>query len=237
MKSTAPALSGGLALLRALESGPASLEVLAGSCGLAKATALRLLRTLAGEGLAEQGADRRWRGLARIETGTADTQARRKACLEDLARRSRRIVEVYRVDGETAVLEDRCEPPDCAVTLRAGIGYVRDRSEVEAVAQCLRAFGGPSRSKAKAWVWRDRREAPLTARQLKDLVAACLAEGIGRDVEANSFGVRRCAVPIRNGGRLVAILALAAPGGWRADEEQALAALLRRTATLLESLP
>jgi DNA-binding IclR family transcriptional regulator len=219
----APALSRGLAVLGLLGAGaPTALEDLARAAKLPKPSVLRLLRTLQAMGAADrEPGGKRWLALARlapIAEAPSTLRARASAALDRLCADSAQIVELYALESDGMRMIDRREPAGCEVTLRAQIGFLRDRGEVEAVNQIALAHGAAPIGDDH-WHYRDGRTVTIAQRKVRALVGLVASRGWAADIEANANGVRRVAAPILGtDGRLEGIIAVAALGPSTAAE-------------------
>ncbi len=216
-QDAAPALSRGLALLRLLDGDVlATLEDLARSAKLPKASALRLLRALQAAGLiAREPEGKRWRASARIvriAEGDTVLLARHTADLDHLCAATGQVVELYVLVADGMRMLDRREPARAGIALRAQIGFLRDFVELEAVAQIGLAHRAVRVGRGH-WCYRDGLKQPLTAQSAAAVVALARARGWASDLAANAYGVRRVAVPLLDGsGKLSGALAIAAVG-------------------------
>lgn len=215
MKSPAPALTRGLALLAWLNrEGSAPLERIAAALGWPKASVLRLLRSLAAAGAAGRDTDgRRWRALAVIAPITArDLRLRAEPAAARLAATAGHTAEVWAWQDGRLLLTQRCEPEGSELAVRARIGFVRHLDELEACVQCALAWGGLRRP-APATAFREGRPVRVPAAQAKSLLAQVQTRGAAADLGCNANGVRRFAAPIRAAdGALVGVMALACAG-------------------------
>ncbi len=217
----APALGRGVALLRFLErEGVCTLDALARAHGWPKPSVLRLLRSLALAGLVAQDAESRcWQALMHLVPSQGPEhllRARAAGILPALAERLGHTVELYRYTGVNMEMIERAEPEAGGVIVRARIGFVRTFDEAEAVTLVAAAWAeAPSRWRRWQWL-RDAdgpRRVELDDRAFAALVHTVAATGSAWDADINEWGVRRCAVPVRDGdGRLIGALAAALTG-------------------------
>jgi DNA-binding IclR family transcriptional regulator len=212
----APALARGLAVLGLLGTEPIPLEDLARSVKLPKPSVLRLLLTLQAMGAADrEPGGKRWRALARIAS-IADSsnalRARSSGALHQLCADSGQIAELYALEAGGMRMIDRREPAGCEVTLRAQVGFLRDRGEVEAVNQIVLAHDA-TRIGADHWHYRDGRNVAIAQRKVRALAGLVASRGWAADIEPNSNGVRRVAAPLLGAsGKLEGAIAVAALG-------------------------
>jgi len=236
LSDPAPALGRGLAILKILATGvDHRLEDIALATRLPKASALRLLRSLAGAGAAMQTPDRRWRALCRITSCDSPHHhllQRISSQLAELALSCNRITECWLCDPQVLRLHARVDPPHCDISLKAGIGFVRTADEIEATVQIAMAWNHvrPSR---KHWHWRSGTRALIGPQALVRLITQVRKQGTASDLDTNINGVRRLAAPILMNDRLIAVLAIAVLGHVDARDERQLRAFLASAAQSL----
>jgi len=210
----APALSRGLAVLRALApDGPQTLEQLARASGWPKSSLLRLLRSLAAFGAVRRDpATKRYHALLTLTPlGDAGPGLLEQAApaLDALCSAAGQTTELYAWGDGALTMIDRREPEAALVSVRARIGFQRDLSELEALSQVVHAFGGKRRLPARPWAWRRGRRADLNAATAEKAVADAKRKGVGIDLGVNDYGIRRYAAPLLSGDNLRGELAIA----------------------------
>jgi len=210
----APALSRGLAVLRALATdGPQTLEQLAHASGWPKSSLLRLLRSLAAFGAVRRDAStKRYHALLTLAPlGDAGPGLLEQAApvLDGLCAETAQTTELYAWGDGALTMIDRREPEDALVSVRARIGWRRDLSELEALSQVVHAFDASVKLAGKPWAWRGGRRSALSRTAARQAVAEAKRRGVGIDLGVNEYGIRRYAAPLLAGDRLRGVLALA----------------------------
>jgi DNA-binding IclR family transcriptional regulator len=212
----APALERGIQILRLLEHGDAkSLDFIASSTGIPKASAIRLLQTLADADLVGRTPDRTYRARARLVplgNGRSEFVRRVAEALGELARQTRQTAEWYVPSEQGMVLVQRREPEAQQVHVVARIGFVRGwYGELDAVSAAANAFAGRDLGACTGfWVYDENGEhRALSAREARERVDEALGEGMSRDRTYNTNGVRRAAAAVVRDGALAGVLALA----------------------------
>lgn len=210
----APALSRGLAILAALgEQGPLSLESLAGSLRLPKASVFRLLETLRRIGMVRKNSDKTYAPLHRLQpladarTGYRDAVIARMAAL---CASTGCTAEWYEPCAEGMRLVHQVNP-DTELRVQARPGFLRAwRVEFEAVARLGHAFAAeaPAVSATSMYVAHGELK-PLPAAKVRALLADARKIRAAQDTAYNTNGVRRHAVAAVGPDGLVGVLAIA----------------------------
>lgn len=217
-RDPAPALQRGLALLRLLDQdGPQSLERLVQVTGWPKSSVHRLLQSLElNQAVHRDPQSRRYIAVLRLVHDHPQThELRRQAqpIMARLAEQTGHTVELYswRSAAGQLVMDLRCEPDDKQVAVRARVGSHRELSELDATAQIVQAFSLPrSRWHRRQWVWNQGERRQLSRNEVCDHVQHVHKQRYAIDLNVNSHGVRRYAVPLFNADeQLAAVLALA----------------------------
>ncbi len=212
--SAAPALSRGLTLIGLLADGrPRGLEEIVRQVGWPKASVFRLLEVLVESGVVEKDETRNYRGLqALIPLRQRDETLARRQVMAELAAATRQTVEWWTPGPAGLVMIEQRHPEGAIVLVRAAVGFVRPwDGEMEAVIRVGRAFASealPPLQEPNVYSADDVRES-LTPAAAEALVGQTRAAGWAIDPFLNGNGVRRAACPVRSGGRLRAVLALA----------------------------
>ncbi len=210
----APALSRGLAVLRALATdGPQTLEQLARASGWPKSSLLRLLRSLEGFGAVRRDtATKRYHALLTL-TPLGDRGPglleRAAPLLDALCAATAQTTELYAWGDGTLTMIDRREPEDALVSVRARIGFHRHLAELEALSQVVHAFDDTAKLPNKPWAWRGGKRVTLRLTAARKAVAEAQRRGVGIDLGVNEYGIRRYAAPLRVGQHLLGVLAIA----------------------------
>ena len=210
----APALSRGLAVLRALATdGPQTLEQLARASGWPKSSLLRLLRSLAAFGAVRRdAATKRYHALLTLAPlGDRGPGLLEQAApvLDALCAEAGQTTELYAWGDGALTMIDRREPEEALVSVRARIGFQRNLAEVEALSQVVHAFDESTALPGKPWAWRGGKRTTLSITATRKAVAEAKRRGVGIDLGVNEFGIRRYAAPLLSGDRLVGVLAIA----------------------------
>ncbi len=210
-----PALAAGLRLLECLRDGePRRLEELSEELQLARASALRHLRTLEELGYAEQGTDRRWIGLGswQAREGDAERRERLKRKLMQAALASGASVEWYKGNQEGMHLELQ-ERSETESRLIARPGFCRVWSaELDAVALLGYAFD-PAAASPDVGSFEAYQEhaslAPLPREEALQRIQLAREQGSAIDPAFNAHGIRRSAIAIHDGDHYLGVLAIA----------------------------
>lgn len=210
----APALNRGLAVLAALgEQGPLSLENLAGSLRLPKASVFRLLDTLRQVGMVRKNPDKSYEPLWRLQplgdarTGYRDAVITR---MDALCAATARTVEWYEPCAEGMRLIHQVNP-DTELRVQAQPGFLRRWNvEFEAVARLAHAFAveAPAVSATSLYVSHGVLKT-LTTAKVRALLAEARKTRTAHDTAYNTNGVRRYAAAAVGPGGLTGILAIA----------------------------
>lgn len=210
----APALSRGLRLLELLGvEGQQSLEQLARKTGWPKSSVLRYLNALSLAGAAAQdNASLKWKALKRLQPLVLEHDSimgRARRSLSALAEASGQCVELYDTGSGQAVLVDRAEPEQVEVAVLARIGFVRDLSELEAIAALCFAFDAERLPRRALWRWEKGEMRPVAAKTRDAVIARARRQTLSRDHDFNSNGIRRMALPLMESGKLRGVVAVA----------------------------
>ncbi len=216
-RAPAPALAQGICALAELSSaGPLRLEELSRRTGVNKPSLLRLLNTLIGLGMVSKDeATKVYRAVSVIvmrSPGLDELSARIPAELKRLSGLTGRTSEWYVPGDGVMMLSDRCEPEDCAVNVKARIGFERELDgELEAVARLALGCGAPRPAgKTAHWNYMNGKKAKIPASKAAKLIASAGKAGHCLDTEYNVNGVRRYAAAVRHAdGNFVGIIAVA----------------------------
>lgn len=231
--SPAPALERGLRVLEILQGSPAlTLEELAQSTDIPKASLLRLLETLQGTGYVRRLANKRYRSIKTIiDHKDRDFDSVLQDTLRQLAQRCESTAEWYQRVDQGAEIRARYEPANCEVRVVANVGFIRKvPGELDAVAAVLLADRVVDAG--DFWVY-DAAGQRLAIKpdDLSRRLVSAHERGWALDIHYNARGVRRMAHVVRDAsGTLIGILALAesfAPGADQFRDE--------RQATLIQS--
>lgn len=206
---TVPGLARGLAVLCFLaRSGPSSLAQISGGLGFAKSSVLRLLHTLAAEGIVSRGPTKeRWCALAELSAPPAEEmRARVRPLLAVLARTTGEVAEFWLPEARGLRLIERFVPTGRRDAARGRVGWLRRLSELDAVSLAASAAGLAEPS-GRLWG-----EGPAPVVRLDELAFSRLRarvrrEGLAADPGPNHNGIRRWAVATE-----VGVLALACCG-------------------------
>jgi len=224
-KSSAPALSRGIELLRILEDGrPHTLQALASRTGWPKASLLRLLGTLSEQDLVSRNdIEKSYTARARlIPLGAQEEMFSQWLAdgLRRLARESDYTAEWYIPSDSGMMIVQRMEPEIPVIRVVARVGFLRHwDGELEAVNTLAHAWRKDKPADMDGfWSYvkdgaRKRLSAPETSRRL----ATALRTGWAWDAHYNTNGVRRMACVVLRRGRMAGVLALAA--GYRPDAD------------------
>ncbi len=214
LRTPAPALSRGLALLAALaDQRPRTLEALAGGLGIPKASALRLLATLQSAGAVRRGSDKSYeaiRGILPLAGSATSLRRQLDEIMSRLCRDCGCTVEWYEpVDRGMALI--RQVHPEAEIRVQARPGFLREwNSEFEAVARLGHALhpAAPPLRSPKMYIG-DGHLAGLSTRKAHRLLDEARMAKSASDSAFNENGVRRTAVAAIAGGTLFGVLALA----------------------------
>lgn len=210
----APALARGLCLLDQLTvDGQASLEKLAARNQWPKSSVLRCLQTLESLSIVRQDPEtRRWQALQRLQTLDspilAPMEAARKR-LPTLAEQTGHCAELYFLQDGTLTLMDRAEPESVEIMVRARIGFDRGMDELDSTALIAYAFSSELPVPEKVWVWKKGVRKVRTVEKRDRLISKTRTRAFSVDADFNEFGIRRFAIPILSGEKLLGVLAIA----------------------------
>ena len=214
LETGAPALNRGLAALLLLgERGPLSLDEIAGTLDLPKASVFRFLGTLVEAGAVRKSGRNRYEALwvVRRAGEEATFEAALERALQSIVEKTGHTAEWYGGTEEGMRLV-RQENPPTEVHVKARPGFLREWGpELEAVALLGRAFyaGAPKGFSGLAAYREDGVLRPLGAAECREMIARARAGKAASDLARNSNGVRRHAVAIVRDGRLFGVLAVA----------------------------
>ncbi|MFH1497286.1 MAG: helix-turn-helix domain-containing protein [Verrucomicrobiota bacterium] len=210
----APALSRGLAVLATLDAkGPLSLETLAGSLRLPKASVFRLLETLRIAGMVRKNPDKTYAPLWRLQplqSGRTHYRDAVIARMDALCAATACTIEWYEPCAEGMRLVHQVNP-DTELRVQARPGFLRNwRVEFEAVTRLAHAFAAeaPAVSGTSMYAAHGVLK-PLPAAKVRALLADARATRAAQDTAYNTNGVRRHAVAATGPDGLTGILALA----------------------------
>ena len=214
-KSSAPALSRGIELIRLLRREPLKLEAIAKYTGFPKASLLRLLDTLIGCGVVSRAPETMHYSLLQdlvpLAPGRVDFASRRQEVMEQLSHLAGATCEWYEWRDGAPEICARVEDQQAAIRVKAQMGFRRRLGdELEAVAQVYYRFVPPT--KESFWIWSEGVKTKLGKAEVTASLKEVQQQGCGIDVDSNIHGIVRLAVPVCDElGRLRAILALARP--------------------------
>ncbi|HWL51414.1 MAG TPA: helix-turn-helix domain-containing protein [Chthoniobacteraceae bacterium] len=214
IETAAPALNRGLALWMLLqEESPLTLEEMTARLSLPKASARRLLESLCRLGLIRRLADKRYEPLWALHSLRAPADRLREALaprMAALCRESRHTVEWYEPTEEGLVLVLQ-ELPDTEVHVKARPGFLRTwGDELEATITLGHALipGAPLPKTMERHQENGVRR-PLSPGAVASLLDEARQWKTATDNAFNTNGVRRAAVAMMEGERLLGVLALA----------------------------
>lgn len=214
-KTSAPALSRGLAVLATLDvQSPRSLESISSSLSLPKASTLRLLETLEKVGMVQKRADKRYEPLWSLQP-IGDARASFRQMLQQkmssLCQHLLCTLEWYEPDDEGMRLVLQYNP-QTEVHVKARPGFLRDwATEFEAVARLGAAFApqAPEIRASSAFI-RNGQLRALTRQEIASQLTAARESRQASDKAYNKQGVRRHAVAAFNEeGGFLGVLAIA----------------------------
>lgn len=209
-----PALSRGIAVLVALNTrGELSLEELARSLDLPKASVFRLLSTLVSLGLVRKNAGKAYESLWGLQPLNPPALQCREWALSSLVELSERCGETcewYEPGAEGMMLVAQHQP-ERELRVQARPGFIRRwGGELEAVARLGYAFAkcAPAPVSAEAY-GKDGVLSKLSLSAVRGRIVAAARDGAALDHAFNSNGVRRAAVAVRTNGEFAGVLAVA----------------------------
>ena len=215
LETSAPALSRGFAILRALEvESPLSLEALASRLKLPKTSLFRLLETMQALGCVRKTADRKYeplwvlRPLSDFQESFAD---RLITCMERLCKKTGCTIEWYEAAPEGLRMV-RQELPDVEVCVKARPGHVcRWGPEFNAVAQIGYAFAkeAPTPQGGFYSYQTNGVQEKFTLASVRREIRAVKERGFAQDPAFNMNGVRRWAFPVQRESQFLGVLAIA----------------------------
>jgi DNA-binding IclR family transcriptional regulator len=212
----APALARGLDVLSTLAScDKITLEALASRTSIPKASLLRLLQTLETKKLVcRDDNTRTYAALATIlpiceknkliETRISDF-------LLSISKTLSRTVEYYVPSQAYFVISKRNDCEGSSITVNAKVGFRRELDgEFEAVARIAHAFhNGGEKYNTKLWNYSDGKRRTISRSEYASSVAKARMDFSAYDLEFNTNGVRRSAVPLFEKGKFIGIIAVA----------------------------
>jgi DNA-binding IclR family transcriptional regulator len=210
----APALSQGIRLIRLLsDSGPASLESISASCGMAKSSTLRLLETLQAEGLVARDAGTKVFSatVQLVPLGDAGFLQKLAGVLRKLCDETGETAEWWEHAAGKMVLVRREARAERELLVQARIGFQYAPPTFEAVPLLGAALFFPQRR--IAWRLNDvnGKPCPLSAGEVQLRMTEAREKFYSIDTQPNANGVRRVAVALRRGHCWRGVLALAVP--------------------------
>jgi len=215
----APALARGLEILRRLNAdGPSSLGQLARTHGWPKSSTARLLVALERAGtIIREPLDGRFRAAMALVPLAAAEDALRAwsgAPLVRLCQACNHTVELYAFRDDRLTMVDRSDPDEAEVRVWARIGWEPDPTELTALTQLRRVFGGtdPRLHKRKAvWAWHKGNRKAVRGAALKALLERVRRDRFAACLDRNPHGVVRYAIPVLGPGEdLQGIVGIAA---------------------------
>ncbi|MBS3820545.1 MAG: helix-turn-helix domain-containing protein [Phycisphaerae bacterium] len=214
----APALARGLAVLQQLAVKPLTLDALARTLDLPKASLLRLCRTLETLGLVgrQSGTKAFFARAQVVPIESAGMVGQVETVLSDLAAETGQTTEWYVYNASGMVLLRRADPPRGEVAVVARPGFTQGWSgELDAVvALGLAFFRDEPIDYRSNWTYVAPGErGNLTVRDARRIVAEARESSIARDPQINANGVRRTAAVVARQGRPLGILAVAEYAG------------------------
>jgi Transcriptional regulator len=198
-ESSAPALTRGLEIVRLLaEENPLSLERIAASLSIPKASALRLLNTLQDMGILLRRSDKRYEALwklAPVQSHLDSFRSQLEPRMQALTMETGSTVEWYepKADGMQLILQKNPEKELCVI---ARPGFLRDwHTEFEAVIRLGHAFAdqAPTLESSEYYSQNGLLEAVDTP-FIQQAIQSIKAEPSTYDSAFNTNGVRRFAV-------------------------------------------
>ncbi|QYY36367.1 helix-turn-helix domain-containing protein [Ruficoccus sp. ZRK36] len=215
-ETAAPALNRGLGILAALaQSAPQSLEALASSLKLPKASVFRLLGALETVGMIRKTAQKTYEPLWSLQPA-ADARTLLRHRLEprmaELCASTGCTIEWYEPDAEgmRLILQKN---PESELCVKARPGFIRHWGEqIEAVARLGYAFyqKAPEPGSMQLFVKNGESEV-LSLKKVTALIEAARRENTAADLPYNDNGVRRFAVAVHDpeSGDFLGVLSLA----------------------------
>jgi DNA-binding IclR family transcriptional regulator len=198
-KSSAPALSRGLEIIKALESSvPLTLEQIANQLKIPKASTLRLLETMDQMGIVQKGPDKHYTALQKlcpINTSRDVFRASLESKMIQLMMATHCTVEWYEPcpDGMQLILQKN---PETELCVKARPGFLRGwATELEAVARLGHAFANeaivPNKSQqyAENGILKS-----IDKQEIQRLIQTAKSEQTAHDTAYNDNGVRRFAI-------------------------------------------
>ena len=259
--AAAPALERGLQALALLKQRELSLEEISRDLSLPKSSMSRIMGTLeAWNYVTRSPLDKKYSLSVQI-IKKADLNPSEieyiQTELNDLSNESASTAEWYTLGTEFAELILRSEAKENAVYIKAKLGFPRYyQDEFEAVNRIAHAFGdvsviyevaegteaaegaerGDQEADGEYWIYQSGHRKPLSSRDIEEQVRQTEQESMAIDVEYNSNGVRRAALPVFNPDHsLKGVLALSEHFHPLADEQRAIKIkFLKETASNIE---
>lgn len=195
-KSTAPALSNGIAIIRYMEKHPnCLLENVIQDLEISRATAVRLMQTLCSENIVSR--DEKSKKYSLKSNLVPKTQESFRLCLAEEMKKLRDLesvtVEYYIPTHKGMLLQEEIPARNKEVTIIAKEGFVRKwDDELEAVAIAGYYLMGKTPS-SNHWYWKQGKKEPLNRNQSMELINHFESRGYAIDMDFNSNGVRRMA--------------------------------------------
>lgn len=214
IKSPAPALKKGIQLLERLsEKGPQNLETLANDLDEPKASVLRYLDTLLTLDLVgKDPVSKEYTAkvaMIRIDSANKDISGKVRKLLDYLSTKTCKTAEWYVLNNDRMVLEQRSEPENAHIHVKARIGFERLLdSEFEAVARIAISNLNIDVSRKKYWCYRHGEKINIDQVECSKILDSDKTNGYAMDIEYNVNGVRRYAVPAFYLGKFAGVIAL-----------------------------
>ncbi len=214
IKSPAPALKKGIQLLERLsEKGQQNLEALARDLDEPKASVLRYLDTLLALDLVEKDpVSKEYTAkiaLIRVDSANKDISGKVRKLLDTLSTKTCRTAEWYVLNNDRMVLEQRSEPENAEIHVKARIGFERLLDdEFEAVARTAISNLNIDVSGKKLWVYRQGKKIYIDPAECRKILESDNRNGYAMDMEYNVNGVRRYAAPVFYLGKFAGVIAL-----------------------------
>jgi len=213
-ETAAPALGRGLALwVLLIRESPLSLEEMAGRLDLPKASALRLLGSLCRLGMIQRLPDKRYEplwGLRSLVDPRTRLREKIAARLDLLSQATQSTTEWYEPEPEGMVLVLQQHPKrEVRVQIRPGYcrGWLHELEAIVTLGLAL-APGAPAVTTAQSYV-ENGVKGTIRRAEIEKLLAHARKAKTAAETFFNSNGVRRSAVALMNGNRLLGVLSVA----------------------------